>query len=417
MIIKLRKSSNKYMNYKKKYLKYKSKYFNLKKQIGGQRTVTIYDKNNKKQLFTIILDGIENDITELKEKIIIEIKKTEFNIRDIKIFEYQGFCKEINEINDSMNKFCISIIKNEQFVPLIMNTGLMVSMGKREFTNTTDEKTYKSNLIVEGSEGIFTGFVNKGKYLEDRQFIDLDEGKGVYKDKEYAKDPTIILEGTFKNNKLYGKGKKIIFGKDGMIYIYTGNFINNLLVDGNINFNNVNFNETWHGNFDSKDGIENISSGTILRNGGKIEEGTFKENLLDGEGKMILGDIVEEGIYIEGVNQNSNKRIYKTYGDINNSVKRDGIIVYLDGVILNGKFNDNKFINGKKIYPNGNYDLGNFVNNKLNGQGTKYIYNDDVFWEGNFVNGIINGPGKVIFTDDNFNNVIFENGDIIQTIN
>ena len=41
------------MEYKKKYLKYKAKYLYLKKQIGGERTVQIYDKENYKNLLLI----------------------------------------------------------------------------------------------------------------------------------------------------------------------------------------------------------------------------------------------------------------------------------------------------------------------------------------------------------------------------
>ena len=58
------------MDYEKKYLKYKNKYLFLKKQIGGQRKVNIYDKANYRTLlYTIDLDEGDN-LDFLKYKII-----------------------------------------------------------------------------------------------------------------------------------------------------------------------------------------------------------------------------------------------------------------------------------------------------------------------------------------------------------
>ena len=58
------------MDYERKYLKYKNKYLFLKKQIGGQRKVNIYDKANYRNLlYTIDLDE-DDDINVLKYKIL-----------------------------------------------------------------------------------------------------------------------------------------------------------------------------------------------------------------------------------------------------------------------------------------------------------------------------------------------------------
>ena len=84
------------MDYERKYLKYKNKYLFLKKQIGGQRKVNIYDKANYRNLlYTIDLDE-DDDIDVLKYKIRDINNQTGLSyimgIDEINIYQHIGFC-------------------------------------------------------------------------------------------------------------------------------------------------------------------------------------------------------------------------------------------------------------------------------------------------------------------------------------
>jgi hypothetical protein len=198
------------MKYEKKYLKYKNKYLFLKKQIGGTRTVKIYDKKDKKKLlYTIELDKedtLEILINNIIEKIRSKDKSEVENIERIEIFEKEICNNKLNAITDKMTDFCMSIINKSDFTPVVMNSGIILTTVKRPFTNEK-QKIYKSDLIVTGCYGTFDGIVNDGLYINSENDISLIKGKGIFKCEG------ITLEGTFENNKLTGQGKKLFMIK------------------------------------------------------------------------------------------------------------------------------------------------------------------------------------------------------------
>jgi len=379
------------MKYEKKYLKYKNKYLFLKKQIGGSRIVRIYDKKDKKKLLYEIELDVDDTLEILIDNIIEKIRSKDSkeveNIERIEIFEKGNCINKLNGITDKMTDFCMSIINKSQFESVIMNSGVIFTTVKRPFTNEK-QKIYKSNLIVTRCYGTFDGIVNEGIYINSENDISLIKGEGMFKCNG------ITLIGSFEYNKLTGSGEKIIYDQDGIYDEYKGIFENNNLVVGTIIYKKHHEIEKQIGKFNLKHGYEILENGKIIRNNGKIEEGTFKNNLLDGIGKITLGDLEEEGTYINGINQNSNKKIIRVYGDVKNG---KGTILYLDGVVLHGDFQNDIFIKGIKKYPNRDRDEGTFLNNNLNGQGKKYIYENDVWYEGNFTDGIINGEGYIIY--------------------
>ena len=433
------------MDYTKKYLKYKSKYFNLKKQIGGQRKVEIYDKNNgNKLLYTLMLDD-EDNIEVLKNIILDEIKSTRdvTNIERIDIFKMQGFCNpKLNGIDETMNKFCMSIIEKTPFTPVIMSTGF--KFGKKEFTNTTSQHHYESYLIYNNIIGTFYGFVNKGYYLNGTKFIDLENGKGKYE------ASSIMLDGIFINNKLNGKGKKIRYFDDNTeMYTFTGIFVNNYLVQGTIiktiNKLGLSASETHEGTFEIKDDMEIIKKGKVTKSNGIIEEGTF--DFRDGyivikEGTITRSDgtIIEQGTFINNKLNGQGKKITKVKNFLNGNTEiytyngnfvnnylvqgkilrskiksglikseiyegtfetkedieflKKGKVISDNGTILEGKFdftNGDVFITEGKIkFPNGDIEEGYFIKDNLNGKGKRYIEKDKVWYEGNFINGVKN---------------------------
>ena len=281
------------MEYKKKYLKYKAKYLYLKKQIGGEKIVKIYDKDNyKKLLYEIQLDD-EDDIDVLKNKLIDLEKEKDFD--DIQIFERNGFCsgRPLNGINEKMSEFCMLVRRKQEIPKMKLTTGF--SLVDTPIKNTTSDDDYRSNLIYSGIIGVFKGKVNKGNQIKGTLFINLEDGKGEYNG-SYG-STSIKLVGHFINNKLNGEGnKKISFDNVDYKrheYEYTGFFENNELKRGKINSkisdsdSNI-IESSREGTFDFKDGIEIIKEGTIRKPDGTILQGTF--DFKDGF------EIIKEGI-------------------------------------------------------------------------------------------------------------------------
>ena len=63
------------------------------------------------------------------------------------------------------------------------------------------------------------------------------------------------------------------------------------------------------------------------------------------------------------------------------------------------KRNNGKYTNGKYIYDDGKYYIGEFQNNTPNGYGIKYNKNGNILYEGSFINGKFEGNGKYIRED------------------
>ena len=118
-----------------------------------------------------------------------------------------------------------------------------------------------------------------------------------------------------------------------------------------------------------------------------IYEGEFKNDKREGNGKYIW----ENGEYYIGQWLNGNKHGM-------------GIIYYKDGNIkYEGDFvNGNAEGNGKYIYENGNYYIGQWLNDKFHGKGIKYYKNGNILYEGDFVNGKAEGNGKYIWENGNY---------------
>jgi len=296
------------MDYERKYLKYKKKYLYLKKQVGGQRKVNIYDKANYRNLlYTIDLDEGDN-LDFLKYKIIEKMNEKEHTfsggIHEINIYKREGFCAEprLNAITDSMNNFCISIIPERKFSPIPMRSGLVPSLAKKPFTNTIFPHFYSSRSIINGDVGEFEGIVKSGYYLDSETHIELVDGSGTYRSLRHDLSIQTILDGHFLNDKLV-EGRKIVISRDIDTKEFVGTFVNNNLVNGEITIFGPNriILEKQNGNFDEN---EQLIEGTITRGNGQIERGNFKNNLLQGQGSITHPDgRIVSGIFVNGVLQ------------------------------------------------------------------------------------------------------------------
>jgi hypothetical protein len=248
-----------------------------------------------------------DDINVLKYKIIEKMNEKEHTfsggIDEINIYKYNGSCigEKLNGISDTMNNFCMSINPVRKFSPIPMRSGLVSSLGKREFSNTSSYEFYGSRSIIEGDVGEFDGLVTKGYYLDDDTHIDLEDGEGIYKSLRRDLAIQISLEGHFLNNKLVEGNKRV--SQDDISKEYNGTFVNNNLVNGKITIYGPGRNilEIHQGRFDD---FENIIEGSITRANGQIERGTFTNNLLEGPGSIIYPNGEEvTGNYSNGVLQ------------------------------------------------------------------------------------------------------------------
>jgi len=370
------------MEYKKKYLKYKAKYLYLKKQIGGERTVQIYDKENYKNLLYKIQLDDDDDIEILKNNLIELQKQKEKDFDDIEIFEKKGSCSshQLKGINEKMSEFCMLVRRKQEIPKMKLTTGF--STVDTPIKNTTSDDEYRSNLIYSGIIGVFRGKVNKGNQIKGTPLINLEDGEGEYNG-SYG-STYIKLVGHFINNKLYGEGnKKISFDNvdnKRHEYEYTGFFENNELIRGKINskisdsdYNTIE--SSREGTFDFIDRREIIKEGTIRRSDGTILQGTF--DFKDGF------EIIKKGTI---------RRPDDTILDGTFDFK-DGFEIIKEGIIRG---------------PDDTILKGTFINNTLNGNGEKIIFSKDnpyqYIYKGLFKdNSLING----VLTN-NFNSDIYE---------
>ena len=76
---------------------------------------------------------------------------------------------------------------------------------------------------------------------------------------------------------------------------------------------------------------------------------------------------------------------------------KNGTIMY-DGNFVNGKYEGD----GKYIYENGEYYIGQFLNGLKHGKGIVYYKNGTIKYDGNFVNNKFEGYGKFIDEDGKY---------------
>ena len=93
---------------------------------------------------------------------------------------------------------------------------------------------------------------------------------------------------------------------------------------------------------------------------------------------------------IIGIHKGSNEDKTENYGDLINPI----INIIKEDIKKN---NNGKYLDGKYIWEDGKYYIGEFKNDIPNGKGVKYHSNGDILYEGNFINGKFEGNGKYYY--------------------
>jgi len=258
--------------------------------------------------------------------------------------------------------------------------------------------------------------MNSGKYIDENgnEHIELYTGKGKYIDSSgivkytgtfingqyfdgnnklyHIEYDLVVYEGDIKNNKYNGYGINHVYYKEDTRYnnhvyckednniiidqIWEGIFVDNRLVEGKLT--------QYNGGI-----IYSILDGKYYdNNGGDINENIF----INFEGTETHYDSLD----IVAPNYNYIKRIYKGTFDISNNLHGlKGEIKNKHGTIIySGQFWHGLWFDGNNKYYNTDHDVivfeGNIINNKINGYGKLYGYNDkgdlDYYTEGIFNN-------------------------------
>ena len=103
---------------------------------------------------------------------------------------------------------------------------------------------------------------------------------------------------------------------------------------------------------------------------------------------------LENSIFVIGIHKQGNKT--ENYGDFIYPV------IELIRNDIYEKRNNGKYINGKYIYEDDKYYIGEYKDNIPNGKGIKYYLNGNIQYEGNFINGKFEGNGKGIWENGEY---------------
>ena len=112
--------------------------------------------------------------------------------------------------------------------------------------------------------------------------------------------------------------------------------------------------------------------------------------------------------------KNSNKviGIYKE-GTVFKKINYCNFIYPIINIIkedIRKKRNNGKYLNGRYIYDDDKYYIGEFKDNIPNGKGIKYYKYGNILYDGNFNNGIFEGNGKYIWENGEYYVGQFKNG-------
>ena len=136
----------------------------------------------------------------------------------------------------------------------------------------------------------------------------------------------------------------------------------------------------------------------------EINEYEFTHLVSTEQGSSGSPIFLENSIDVIGIHKESNKNKSENYADFIypaiNIIRKD----------IREKRNKGKYENGKYIWEDGKYYMGEFKKNIPYGKGIKYYKNGNILYEGEFINGKFEGNGKYIYDDGEYYIGQYKNG-------
>ena len=136
----------------------------------------------------------------------------------------------------------------------------------------------------------------------------------------------------------------------------------------------------------------------------KIEDYEFTHLSNTEQGSSGSPIFLENSINVLGIHKESNQEKTEKYANfiypVINITEKD----------MRKKRNNGKYINGRYIWEDGKYYIGEFKNNLPHGRGKKFYMNENNLYEGDFINGQFEGNGKYTYDDGNYYIGQFKNG-------
>ena len=388
-----------------------------------------FDDDNPPTAKSISRDSIKNKqdiyIFFLKENGII------LNISDFSVEE------NIFNLDKNINNFCSEIItkikssqniKKDNFIKNLINdhvkkNNFFFQNNLKNTENKNDDKTFisKQESDTEDKNSVEYQEIIKLKlfpvYLDINRKDKIYYGDWILNKKKFEDikknkiDETYTIKNLLDIIDLDGYG--ILLKKNS---ISEGFFRNNYLNGPGriITYTG----DIYKGNFEK--GTLN-EFGIFINKEGNKYEGNFKNNLRNGKVKeYFIDSSIFEGNYSNNKKNGEGKFIWadgsRFEGNIlNNEMHGKGIFTWPNGIIYKGDWVKGKMDgNGIFIFDNGEYYEGDFKENKKNGKG-KYFWNKNKYYKGNWLNNLQNGEGFYKDEDKELKG-IWENGKIIKVL-
>lgn len=267
------------------------------------------------------------------------------------------------EINTQNNQLSFSQTQpqpqgEQRINPQIQSQYLSKTVNQMQLGNDMSNKSivkkvinrFNTNARQRKKEKYFDGNEYDGEFLDGKR-----DGYGVYK---WVSGQ--LYEGSFKNDKMNGKGK--------MSYPDGNTYEGDWLDDKREGFGVYNCPDgrRYEGTFHN-DVLE--GKGTMYYENGDIFQGEWVNDAMEGYGVYKWHDNrIYEGQYVNGIEHGKGKMTYSS-GDIyegdfvNGNCEGKGIYTWIDGTRYEGEWSDNKkHGNGKIILPNCQIQYGRWEN-------------------------------------------------------
>ena len=284
------------------------------------------------------------------------------------------------KISDDLSNISKAIckIKIETKLGRIIGTGFLLKFNIDQemfYCLISNEHVIKSDIIQNNNIIIYISYDNEFKYVN----IKLGNKKRYIKSFIDNELDITVVEILNEDNII----------KDYFLFPELENKINNKLINNKI------YIPQYAG------GKELVNRRGIIK---EINRYEFTHLVNTEKGSSGSPIFLENSIKVIGIHKEGNTVKQENYGDF----LYPAIIIIKEDI--RRKRDKGKYIDGKYIWEDNKYYIGEFKNNIPNGKGIKYYPNGNILYDGYFVNGKFEGNGKCIWENGEYYIGQFKNG-------